>query len=124
MTATIDSATRISKNELGTIVAPDAAPIVQEGISVATREHRTWVNTDGSIETGIWECDTGAFRPRFAEYGEMIVILAGEMVCTSDDGASFTMQEGDACTFPRGWSGTWNVIRPLRKLYATWANES
>ena len=118
------TATKISKDELTGIVAPEAKPIEQEGVSIPTRDHRSWINPDGSIETGIWECDAGAFRSRFADYGEMIYIVQGEMVCTSDDGASFTLAEGDSCTFPRGWSGTWNVIRPIRKLYTVWTNES
>ena len=86
--------------------------------------YRAWINGDGSIETGIWECDAGTFRSRFDDYGEMIYILQGEMVCTPDDGDAFTLSEGDSCTFPRGWSGTWEVKRPIRKLYTVWTNES
>ena len=124
MTATLVKASRIGKNELTDIVAPDAQPIEQEGVSIPTRDHRSWINSDGSIETGIWECDAGTFRSRFADYGEMIYIVQGEMVCISDDGTSFTLKEGDSCTFPRGWSGEWNVLRPIRKLYTVWTNES
>ena len=125
MTAiTTFTASRIGKDELTSIVAPDAKPIAQEGDSIRTRDHRSWINSDGSIETGIWECDAGTFRSRFADYGEMIYIVQGEMVCTSDDGTSFTLAEGDSCTFPRGWSGTWDVKRPIRKLYTVWTNES
>jgi uncharacterized cupin superfamily protein len=122
--ATAVSAMRIGKDELTSIVAPDAKPITQEGVSIPTRDHRSWINADGSIETGIWECDAGAFRSRFADYGEMIYIVRGEMVCTPDDGEAFTLTEGDSCTFPRGWSGTWDVKRPIRKLYTVWTNES
>jgi uncharacterized cupin superfamily protein len=117
-------ATKIGKHELTAIVAPEAKPIIQPGVSIATREYQSWTNSDGSIETGIWEADTGTFRSRFEEHGELIVILAGEMVCTPDGGEPFTLTEGDACTFPRGWAGTWNVVRPVRKLYAVWTNES
>ena len=116
--------TRIGKDELTSIVAPDAKPISHEGVSIPTRDHRAWINSDGSIETGIWECDAGTFRSRFADYGEMIYIVQGEMVCTPDGGDSFTLAEGDSCTFPRGWSGTWDVKRPIRKLYTVWTNES
>ncbi len=122
--ATVTSARKLGKDELTSIVAPDADPIVQEGVSVATREHRSWINGDGSIETGIWECDAGTFRSRFANYGEMIYIIKGELLCTSDDGTSFSLAEGDSCTFPRGWSGTWQIVRPVRKLFAVWTNES
>lgn len=118
------AATKLGKEEIGSIVAPASTPIVQDGGSIGARDYRSWINTDGSIETGIWECDTGTFRSRFSDYGEMIYIVQGEMVCTSDDGASFTLAEGDSCTFPRGWSGEWKVIRPIRKLYTVWTAES
>lgn len=118
------TASRIGKDELVSLVAPSASPIEQEGVSIPTRDYRSWINSDGSIETGIWECDAGTFRSRFANYGEMIYIVQGEMVCTPDDGAPFTLAEGDSCTFPKGWTGTWEVKRPIRKLYTVWTNES
>jgi uncharacterized cupin superfamily protein len=118
------AATKIGKHELTAVVAPEAKPISQSGLSIGTRDYQSWVNTDGSIETGIWECDAGMFRSRFEHHGELILILAGEMICTPDGGEPFTLTEGDACTFPRGWSGEWSVLRPIRKLYAVWTNES
>lgn len=125
MSATVAvGATRIGRDELGSIVAPEAKPITQPGVTIGTRDYQAWVNGDGSIETGIWECDAGVFRSRFEHHGELILILAGEMVCTPDGGEPFTLAEGEACTFPRGWSGEWNVLRPIRKLYAVWTNES
>lgn len=118
------TASRIGKDELVSLVALSASPIEQEDVSIPTRDYRSWINSDGSIETGIWECDAGTFRSRFANYGEMIYIVQGEMVCTPDDGAPFTLAEGDSCTFPKGWTGTWEVKRPIRKLYTVWTNES
>ncbi|MEZ4532529.1 MAG: cupin domain-containing protein [Thermomicrobiales bacterium] len=123
-TATAVSATRIGSDELTRIVAPDAKPISQNGVSIPTRDYQAWVNGDGSIETGIWECDTGVFRARFEHHGEMIYIVQGEMVCTPDSGEAFTLSEGDSCTFPKGWAGAWEVKRPIRKLYTVWTNES
>jgi uncharacterized cupin superfamily protein len=122
--ATMIVATKLGKSDLASIAAPTAAPIEQEGVSIGTRDYRSWINADGSIETGIWECDAGTFRSRFAQYGEMIYIIEGEMVCTPDDGESFTLAAGDSCTFPKGWSGTWEVRQPIRKLYTVWTNAS
>ncbi len=122
--ATGTFAKKLGKGDLGTIEAPDAKPITQEGVSIPTRDYSSWISSDGSIETGIWECDAGTFRSRFEHHGEMIYILQGEMICTSEDGASFTLAEGDSCTFPKGWSGAWEVKRPIRKLYTVWTNES
>jgi uncharacterized cupin superfamily protein len=122
--ATVILAKRLGKEDLGTIEAPGAKPIMQDGVSIPTRDYSSWTSSDGSIETGIWECDAGTFRSRFEHHGEMIYILQGEMACTGEDGASFTLAEGDSCTFPKGWSGVWEVKRPIRKLYTVWTNES
>lgn len=124
MTATKIKAERIGKDELASIVAPDAKPIEQDGVAIPTRDFQSWVSSDGSIETGIWECDAGTFRSRFEHHGEMIYIIQGEMVCTSEDGETFTLAEGDSVTFPKGWQGVWDVKRPIRKLYTVWTNES
>lgn len=124
MTVSTISAAKIGKDELTEIVAPASAPIAQNGESIPTRDYRSWINNDGSIETGIWECDTGTFRSRFEHHGEMIYIIAGEMNCVADNGDSFTLSEGDSCTFPRGWTGTWEVVRPIRKLYTVWTAQS
>jgi uncharacterized cupin superfamily protein len=117
-------AIRIGQEELTSIIAPDAQPITQEGVSIPTRDYSSWTNGDGSIETGIWECNAGTFRSRLEHHGEMIYIVQGEMDCTPDDGEAFTLAEGDSCTFPKGWTGTWDVKRPIRKLYTVWTNES
>lgn len=121
---TVVSATKISKDELTSIVPPEGSPITRGGVSIPTRDYRSWINNDGSIETGIWECETGTFPSGFDNYGEMIYIIQGEMVCTPNGGQPFTMSEGDSCTFPKGWTGTWEVKRPIRKLYTVWTNES
>jgi uncharacterized cupin superfamily protein len=117
-------ASKISKDDLTSIVPPEGSPITRGGVSIPTRDYRSWINSDGSIETGIWECETGTFPSGFDNYGEMIYIVQGEMVCTPDGGEPFTLSEGDSCTFPKGWTGTWEVKRPIRKLYTVWTNES
>lgn len=123
VTTTI-KASKISKDELTGIVPPEGSPITRGGVSIPTRDYRSWINSDGSIETGIWECGVGTFPSGFDNYGEMIYIVQGEMVCTPDGGEPFTLSEGDSCTFPKGWTGTWEVKRPIRKLYTVWTNES
>lgn len=124
LNATVVSASKIGKDDLGQLAAPPAAPIQQDGGSIGTRDFQSWKNSDGSIETGIWECNAGSFRARFEQHGEMIYIIQGEMVCIPDGDDAFTLAEGDSCTFPRGWAGDWEVKRPIRKLYAVWTNES
>src|SRR3712207_4163870 len=68
--------------------APDGAPL-------GTREQTLWTSSDGSVETGVWECDAGRFQANFADYGELIHVVSGEVICTPDDGGDeFTLRAG------------------------------
>ena len=96
-----------------------AIPAIDGG-TIGSREQATWRSEDGSIETGVWECDAGRFRAEFDAYGELIHVVSGEVECSGDDGSRFTLRPGDAMTFPRGWTGEWDVRAPLRKVYAIW----
>ncbi len=111
---------KIDRDEVAGMVLDEDAPIpTLDGGTMGTRNRTTWRSDDGTIETGIWECDAGRFHANFSAYGEMIHIVSGELACTGDDGDTFTLRPGDSITFPRGWTGEWDVRSPLRKVYAT-----
>jgi uncharacterized cupin superfamily protein len=112
---------RIDRDEVLAMALAEGPPIPGiDGGTIGTREQATWRSDDGSVETGVWECDAGRFRAEFAAYGELFHVVGGEVECTGDDGSRFTLRPGDAMTFPRGWTGEWHVRSPLRKVYATW----
>lgn len=116
----IETALKIEGATVNQVALDEGPAIPGDGGPMGTSGQTAWHTTDGSIETGIWACDAGVFHPRFASYGECITIVAGEVEVTGEDGSAFTMRPGDLRVFPRTWSGTWNVIEPLRKLYTTW----
>jgi uncharacterized cupin superfamily protein len=120
MTATM-TAQKIEGAEVGAIALAeqDAIPGIG-GSAIGARERASWRNGEGTIETGVWECDAGRFRAEFDAYGELFTVVSGEVVCTPDGGAPFTLHPGDSVTFPRGWTGEWDVRSPLRKVYAIW----
>ena len=111
---------KIDRDEVAAMVLDEDAPIpAVDGGTLGTRNRTTWRSDDGTSEPGVWECDAGRFHATFGSYGEMIHIVGGQMVCTGDDGDTFTLRPGDSITFPRGWTGEWDVRSPLRKVYAT-----
>jgi uncharacterized protein len=111
---------KIDRDEVAAMALEEDAPIpTLDGGTMGTRNRTTWRSDDGTIETGVWECDAGRFQATFSAYGEMIHIVSGELACTGDDGDTFTLRPGDSITFPRGWTGEWDVRSPLRKVYAT-----
>ncbi len=121
MTATT-ATPKLDAAEIAAMDLPEKEPFdTLDGGTLGTRGRTVWRSGDGSVETGVWECDAGCFHADFGAYGELLHVVSGEVVCTPDDGGdAFTLRPGDAATFPRGWTGEWDVRVPLRKVYALW----
>jgi uncharacterized cupin superfamily protein len=76
-----------------------------------------FTSPDGRFQSGIWESQPGKWRCVFTE-SEFCQILAGVLVVTGDDGSVATYRAGDAFVSPAGFTGTWEVVEPVRKHYA------
>jgi uncharacterized cupin superfamily protein len=74
-------------------------------------------SADGRFNSGIWEAQPGKWRVVFTE-SEFCHILAGVIVVNGDDGSQRTFRAGDAFVSPAGFTGTWEIIEPAKKLYA------
>jgi uncharacterized protein len=67
---------------------------------------------------GIWECTPGGWPISDREDTETCIILSGRARVT--EGATNKICEvssGDVLILPKGWSGRWDVIEPVRKVY-------
>jgi len=117
---------RLGQAEVASLPLDASRPFATlEGGTLATRGRVTWRNDDWSAFTGVWECDHGRFHAEFAEHGEFVHIISGEVDCVSDaDGSAFTLGPGDTMTFPQGWTGEWTVRSVLRKVYAAFPTGS
>ena len=98
----------------GPLALPLAEPLEGE---MATRGLTQWASSDGSIETGVWECEPGLSRFEYAGNGEFIHLLSGSIEVTPDGGETVTLRAGDSMTFPKGWKGTWRITETMRKVY-------
>lgn len=74
-------------------------------------------NEAAGFYTGLWASTAGAWRVSYEE-DELCVLLAGAVRLTDAEGAAQTFQAGDAFTIARGFSGVWESLTPVRKLYA------
>jgi uncharacterized cupin superfamily protein len=74
-------------------------------------------SSDGRFNSGIWEAQRGKWRVVFNE-SEFCHLLSGVIVVTGDDGSQRTFRAGDAFVSPAGFTGTWEIIEPAKKLYA------
>ncbi|NIR25899.1 MAG: DUF861 domain-containing protein [Phycisphaerae bacterium] len=68
--------------------------------------------------SGIWDCTEGKWQADYSAKSEFCHILSGKVVLTDKDGTASTFAAGDSFVIPMGFEGTWEVVEPVRKLYA------
>jgi uncharacterized protein len=76
-------------------------------------------SADGRFNSGIWEAQPGKWRVVFTE-SEFCHLLQGVIVVTGDDGSRHTFRAGDAFVSPAGFTGTWEILEPAKKFYASY----
>ena len=68
---------------------------------------------------GIWECQPGGWPVVDRPDTEFCYIISGRAMLTDDaTGEVVEITTGDLVILPPGWTGRWDVIEPVRKVYA------
>ena len=68
---------------------------------------------------GVWECQPGGWPVVNRPDTEFTYILSGRAVLTDDaSGEETLVSGGDLIILPPGWSGRWDVLETVRKVYA------
>lgn len=75
------------------------------------------LHDDGRVESGVWEVTEGTFPGRKDGVCETFHVLAGAGTITGADGEVVVLAPGVTVHQPDGWSGTWDVTAPVRKVY-------
>ena len=71
------------------------------------------------VLTGVWECQPGGWPVVDRTDTEVCYILSGRAVLTdTKTGETTEIAGGSFLVLPKGWSGRWDVIEPVRKIYA------
>jgi uncharacterized cupin superfamily protein len=83
----------------------------------ATRLQNYFSDTTGQFFSGIWESSKGKWPVSYTE-SEFCAILEGKCVLTDAVGKSETFSKGESFVIPSGFSGTWETVEPVKKLYA------
>jgi uncharacterized protein len=94
----------------------DWGPLAEATEHEMTTSGTTLWSGEGDQEAGVWACTPGPSRWKL-ETNEFVHILSGRMTVTPDDGEPRDIGPGDAAVFPVGWTGTWQIHEPIRKLY-------
>jgi uncharacterized cupin superfamily protein len=94
---------------------PTGAPARVLAGDPQTAEH-VLVARDG-LEIGVWEVTPGEFASSKPDVGEVMQFLEGAGEIAHADGSVTAIAAGTVLSLEPGWSGTWRVTAPVRKVY-------
>ena len=78
--------------------------------------HNHYDSPCGQMSAGVWEGAVGQWTVNYTEH-EYCEILQGVSVLRDQEGNAKTLRAGDRFVIPAGFSGTWEVLEPCRKVY-------
>lgn len=93
---------------------PAAEKILKGDPEQSVRNH--YSSPCSQFHAGIWEGAIGHWTVNYTEH-EYCEILQGVSVLRDQDGTAKTVRAGDRFVIPAGFSGTWEVLEPCRKVY-------
>ena len=73
----------------------------------------------GPTSVGVSTVDTGSYVFRNTPKKSWYYILEGIFFLSSEDGQSRRCIAGDTVMLPKGWSGTLDVVEPVKKIFTT-----
>lgn len=100
-------------------VDPIEETVENENLVSPPYKSTTWDLFHGSAEgssSGIWEA--GTCEEKFTEEtDEFCFLLEGEVRLTDQSGQSRTFKAGDSFLVPKSFTGTWENLTEVRKIY-------
>lgn len=79
--------------------------------------HSLAIEAGGNL--GVWECQPGGWPVVNRPDTEFTYILSGRALLTDDSsGQEIGISSGDLVILPPGWTGRWDILEPVRKVYA------
>jgi hypothetical protein len=100
---------------------PAAEKVLKGDPEQSVRNH--YGSPCGQFNAGIWEGAIGHWTVNYTEH-EYCEILQGVSVLRDKDGNAKTLRAGDRFVIPAGFSGTWEVLEPCRKVYVMFEQAS
>lgn len=104
---------RLDRSKAETI----SAPVKPDALIAGDPAPTAAVTYDAPAErlcAGEWEAGIGKWRVAYDEW-EYCLIISGRCIVTGDDGTVIAAGPGDAFVLEPGFTGTWEVIEPMRK---------
>jgi len=71
------------------------------------------------VRVGVWESQPGGWPVVDRPDTETCYIVSGRATITDgESGQKYDVSAGDVIVQPKGWSGRWDVIETIRKVYS------
>lgn len=72
---------------------------------------------DGAVSVGVWRATAETIT--FEDYGvnEAMLMLSGRLRLHESDGAVHDLGPNGVFFIPKGWTGTWEIVEDMEKLY-------
>ncbi|AQS40763.1 MAG: Cupin superfamily protein [Candidatus Tokpelaia hoelldobleri] len=108
----------INRDGLSTETLTSCAVVPPEGILSGKAVEQGAVHaSSGKVTIGTWECTPYAEILAYPAATEYATVLSGQVAITDDDGTVHTFGAGDSYVLKSGFSGHFEVLETLRKIY-------
>ena len=118
MASAVDS--RLAYARLSAVATASRLPTATRGSNNSYTTSWDTTVSGGKFITKMYECSPGKFpvEPYFIDCYELAHILTGKLIVTDSDGNTQTYEAGDVFITPQGFTGTWEIVETMRKVFA------
>lgn len=95
---------------------PSADRLVSGNPQRTTWSH--YASADKLLSCGVWACEVGAWKIRFAaDKEEFFCVLEGKVRLWDEAGLAVVVSAGEAAVIPAGFVGRFEVLEAVRKYF-------
>ena len=98
-------------------VAPESPRVVEHALHAAPAHVAHTIYHVGPTRVGFVLCAPGSFEVAPRQTAETFFIVDGVFFLTNPDGSSRRCVGGDTVVLPKGWTGHWDIIEPVWKVW-------
>ncbi|MBE9609425.1 cupin domain-containing protein [Chitinilyticum piscinae] len=99
-------------------------PSPERLLSQTSPARTTWehyLSCDQAFSCGIWACEPGHWRIRFAaNKHEFFCVISGKVRLHAESGQLTEVGPGDAAVIPAGFIGSFEVVEAVRKYFVVY----
>jgi uncharacterized protein len=115
----IDSVVDFSSHAAAVEESAIASERMRSDIPCQTQTWNHYTDPTEQFFSGIWASSVGAFEVSYTEE-ELCVLLEGRVRLTDSSGQAREFGPGGAFVIPAGFTGVWENLEPVKKIYAIW----